>query len=370
MKLIFWLNIISPHLAPFIRALAEDANWEITVVVEQAMSSERTAQGWTLPALGRASAVVAQGGTIQRVINESGADAVHVLGGMRGCRLIIEVLPLLEERHLRFGIISEVPNTNGIAGIARRLIYMAAAARYSRSLDFVFAIGESGPSWYRSCGFRPDIIWPFIYVTKVERGEGLKEQSLPEDGDVRLSYVGQLIHRKGVDLLLRALSKVPCRSWQLTIIGAGELRSSLEALAAHLSLSSRVLFAGAMPNENAIEILAESDVLVLPSRYDGWGAVANEALMCGVPVICSDRCGVRSLVGASWRGGVYPAGSIASLCKSLTTWIAKGKRSNAERARIRKWSACIEGESVAKYFACVLEHVYCASERPNPKWET
>ena len=53
------------------------------------------------------------------------------------------------------------------------------------------------------------------------------------------------------------------------------------------------------------EVICESDCLVLPSRYDGWGAVISEALMVGTPVICSDNCGAANVVTASNVGSVF-----------------------------------------------------------------
>ena len=50
--------------------------------------------------------------------------------------------------------------------------------------------------------------------------------------------------------------------------------------------------------------MAAADVLVLPSRFDGWGAVVNEALMVGTPVICSDRCGASDVIENGRNGYV------------------------------------------------------------------
>src|SRR5437870_11248743 len=68
-----------------------------------------------------------------------------------------------------------------------------------------------------------------------------------------------------------------------------------------------------------------ADLLVLPSRYDGWGAVINEALMSGIPAICSDNCGAADLVRSSVQlGAVFRAGSAIDLARVLGTWIRRG----------------------------------------------
>jgi phosphatidylinositol alpha-1,6-mannosyltransferase len=151
-------------------------------------------------------------------------------------------------------------------------------------------------------------------------------------------------------------------------VGDGEGRSTWERLASRLQISDHVTFAGVLPNTEAKAILGRLDLFVLPSRFDGWGAVVNEALMQGVPVLCSDRCGARDLLSESWRGEVFKANSVDSLRDVLSTWIGCGKRTPELTERIKNWSRCIEGESLADYFAKVLGHVYSGAPRPMAPW--
>ena len=107
---------------------------------------------------------------------------------------------------------------------------------------------------------------------------------------VPVSFVGQLIHRKGVDLLLRAVSRLPESGWSPDLIGDGADRESFQAFVVAHGLSGSVRFCGNQPNAVVLAALQSADVLILPSRWDGWGAVVNEALMLGTPVIVSDAC--------------------------------------------------------------------------------
>jgi glycosyltransferase involved in cell wall biosynthesis len=126
---------------------------------------------------------------------------------------------------------------------------------------------------------------------------------------------------------------------------------------------------GALPNIAAIEWLRHADILLLPSTgKEGWGAVINEALMQGVPVLCSDRCGARDLLAEPWIGEVFKTDSVKSLGDVLARWIVRGKRTPELTKRIQAWSRCIEGDSVADYFASVLRHVYGGAQRPVPQW--
>jgi glycosyltransferase involved in cell wall biosynthesis len=114
--------------------------------------------------------------------------------------------------------------------------------------------------------------------------------------------------------------------------------------------------------------MERADVLLLPSHKDGWGAVVNESLMAGTPVICSTACGAAELVRQPWLGTVFRAGSVEDLAKALKHWIDLGTRSPIERERIRNWTTRISGQAVASYFVSIMEHVYQAANRPTAPW--
>jgi glycosyltransferase involved in cell wall biosynthesis len=235
-------------------------------------------------------------------------------------------------------------------------------------VQFILAMGRQGVEWYRKCRFPESRIYPFAYVTEANVGR-VPEATPPRfTGDVTVAFLGQMIHRKGGDVLLRALASQPDRNWRLRMTGEGESRPSWERLASQLGISDRVTFTGAVPNEEGRALVGSADFLVLPSRFDGWGAVANEALMQGVPVLCSDRCGARDLLAETWRGEIFKAGSVEGLRDALARWINRGKRTPDLTRRIKGWSRCLGGESVADYFAAVLRHVYECAPRPIAPW--
>ncbi len=112
--------------------------------------------------------------------------------------------------------------------------------------------------------------------------------ALRAEGEVRFVYVGRLVEWKGVDLLLRAWSRLPeGLGARLEVIGDGPLRADLEALSDHLGLSGKVEFSGYLPPEECAERLSRSDALVLPSLIECGGAVVLEAMASGLPVIAT-----------------------------------------------------------------------------------
>jgi glycosyltransferase involved in cell wall biosynthesis len=126
-----------------------------------------------------------------------------------------------------------------------------------------------------------------------------------------------LIVRKRVDLLLQAFSQLDLPTARLRIIGKGDQEPHLLELAHQLDIAERVSFSQGMPNADIVAAMAAADVLVLPSRFDGWGAVVNEALMVGTPVISSDRCGASDVIENGSNGYVFEAGNAHALLERL-----------------------------------------------------
>jgi glycosyltransferase involved in cell wall biosynthesis len=107
-----------------------------------------------------------------------------------------------------------------------------------------------------------------------------------------LLYVGQLIGRKGIDLLLRAAAAVQQegQKFSLLLVGSGADKQELELLVKKLQLKN-VRFEPAQDPLKMPAIYRSADVLIFPTLEDVWGLVANEAMLCGLPVLCSKYAG-------------------------------------------------------------------------------
>jgi glycosyltransferase involved in cell wall biosynthesis len=361
---IFWQNIISPHQAPFLRSLA-DLGHEVTVVAAKSMTADRLALGWDVPDIGRAHVVIGPGAVeTKRLIESSPKDAIHVMAGARWTQLGNQALRQCLASKRRIGIMSEAPDPRGALGYGRWAKYTI--ERYTRGshYDFVLAMGEMGVRWFHRCGYPDRTVFPFAYVTEPAP---LSRANVPAGAPVLL-YAGRFIALKGLDLLLRAFAAVPSQQTQLRLLGEGPEKQRLQDYAQALGIQSRILW---LPKRDAAGVQMEmekADVTLLPSRKDGWGAVVNESLMAGTPVICSSACGAAELVRQPWLGTVFRAGCADDLTKALNHWINLGPRSPAERERIRKWATCIGGQAVARYFVSIMEHVYSNSARPVAPW--
>jgi glycosyltransferase involved in cell wall biosynthesis len=363
MQLIFWHNIISPHQAPFMRCLA-DAGHDVLVVSKETMSIDRLRLGWSPPSLGRAKVVVnPSSAQVNEIVGDSTPETVHFIAGARGTPLGVQASTSCRRHRRRTGIITEAPDMRGVKGVARWVKYVTECQHYRGQFDFLLGMGEKGVQWFRRFGYSHDRLYPFAYVTESD----VSVSTFTDRGDVvKILYAGQLIHRKGIDVLLRALALVS--RCELALIGNGPELSRLKTLTKQLGLCHRVSWIGQIPAEDVSVMMMNSDLFVLSSREDGWGAVVNESLMVGTPVICSDACGAAELIRQEWLGNVFRSGCVKDLAAMLKMWVERLESETKDRDRIRAWSKCIEGASVAAYLEGILAHVYCAGSRPVAPW--
>ena len=105
-------------------------------------------------------------------------------------------------------------------------------------------------------------------------------------------YVGRFVELKGMRLLLDAVATLQRagREFSLILVGEGREKQALEQRAAQLGLKN-VHFQPAQPPEKMPSVYRSADLVVFPTLQDVWGFVANEAVLCGVPVLCSKYAG-------------------------------------------------------------------------------
>lgn len=364
-RYVFWQNMPTHLQSPWISELASRRSSGVWVAFESGIPEWRARMGWGLPDYGAASVHIGlTETTIKRVISEAGTEAVHVFSGLRAYPGVSHALRYCVREGRPLGLMAESSPRGGLMGAARIVMGRASRIRYSRHVQFVLAIGEDGPNWFRTLGFRQDRIFEFAYFPPPPPAKDPVSNGV---STFQMLYIGQLIPRKGLDRLLEALGGINGPLWHLKIIGVGTEESALKSFAAKLGVHDRVSFLGAMSNSDAMAELSRADMLLLPSRFDGYGAVINEALLSGVPVICSDTCGARQVLNmAPEFGEVFD--SVPTLSSAIKRWLARGPRTGQRTAIVRALAQCIAPRTGADYFADLMAHVYSRGPRPTPPW--
>lgn len=120
-------------------------------------------------------------------------------------------------------------------------------------------------------------------------------------------FVGRLVKIKGVDRLLKAYIEVSknVSDSLLVIVGDGPERSTLEKLAWRYEIAEHVRFEGQLEGADLLVRYLLGDLFVLPSNQELYGAVVNEALMAGMPVLCSNRAGASDLICEGKNGYIF-----------------------------------------------------------------
>ena len=185
-------------------------------------------------------------------------------------------------------------------------------------------------------------------------------EGLAQDEQLLLC-LASLVPRKGVDVLLRALARLAERP-ALWIAGDGPERSGLEKLSQQLGVASRVRFLGA--RSDAADLLAACDVFVLPSRLEGLGVAALEAMAAGRPVVASKVGGLAESVIEGRTGLLVPPDDPVALAGALQRLLEDGelRRELGAAGPDRVAEGFLPEQMVEAY-----ESLYAEVVRPSPE---
>ncbi|GAA3879330.1 glycosyltransferase [Streptomyces sedi] len=185
----------------------------------------------------------------------------------------------------------------------------------------------------------------------------------------RLLHLGRLVPRKGAEISLAALARLP--DAELVIAGgppadrlaadpvAGRLRRAAE----RLGVAERVRFTGAVPHTEVPFLIRSADLVLCPADYEPFGIVPLEAMACGVPVVASAVGGQRDTVADPTTGRLVPPGDPVALADAVAGLLAdpaeRAARGAAGRRRVLtryRWASV----------AAATERVYLGLRHRSP----
>jgi glycosyltransferase involved in cell wall biosynthesis len=165
----------------------------------------------------------------------------------------------------------------------------------------------------------PNVVNNAYFAWKVKEYKAVKEQVKDSLGlpDKVILYVGQLIERKGLHVLLEAYKNMHNRDVGLLIVGDGPLKSQYEQYCLENELN-QVKFVGFQDMSALPLYFAISDLFVLPSFREVWGLVVNEAMASGLPVLCSKYAGCAyDLIQEGMNGYTFDPHDMSELSMKL-----------------------------------------------------
>jgi glycosyltransferase involved in cell wall biosynthesis len=173
-------------------------------------------------------------------------------------------------------------------GVIRRMLRFV-VSRWARHW---FSYGDTSSEYLTSIGI------PRESIVQIQNGVDETRFSIdaPSEFQVQprpvLLYAGQLIPRKGVDLLIKACAALQKEGleFSLLLVGGGSDQEALKRLIEDLQLRN-VHFFRSQKSDKMPGVYRSGDALILPTLSDVWGVVANEAVLSGIPVLCSEYAG-------------------------------------------------------------------------------
>lgn len=352
MILIFFQNCLSPHQIPYIRECAKDRRVEkVYFVMPRIDYGERAEMGWNNDSLLDISTIEfvlkPTDKEIKQLLTVNDKDIRCFFSGIRGDVEVFRWLNISLGFNVKRYIITEPPYTFDKPLWMHYVRFFLQDYKYVKHIDGVFAIGESCEKYYRSISKRWKV-FPFIYVT-----ESFDVEPVSLHDDMKVLYVGSLSERKNVKVLIEAMKGL--HKVQLNIVGDGEKRRKLEVLSKEYAINAN--FLGTMPMKDVPNEMQKNDVLVLPSLYDGWGAVVNEALTQGLYVVCSDMCGAKDLLHDKKLGVTFKNNKSKDLLNVLEDITKNIDVIRLDRQYRSKWSKkSISGIEISKYLIECLEN--------------
>jgi glycosyltransferase involved in cell wall biosynthesis len=240
-----------------------------------------------------------------------------------------------------------------IKALLRPKLYRLYGLLLRRSVAGIFAISRLALFQFQAAGFPMSKLFPFGYFVPGQFGsedvERFRMHRQPHSS-INAIFVGSLIRRKGVDLLIDVSKALLARGSRISIDVYGPQSEDMPLLN-----FPNLSYKGVIPFGMAQDEMAHYDLVIVPSRHDGWGVAVNEAILAGTPVICSDQVGAATLVNKFACGLEFKSADHHALLEvlrkiednpELLNSFSEGAISNRE---------LIEPKIAAKYMLSVFE---------------
>ncbi|MDJ1168130.1 glycosyltransferase family 4 protein [Roseofilum sp. BLCC_M154] len=223
---------------------------------------------------------------------------------------------------------------------------------YNKIADQVLVPSTASKRFLHSLGVPEEqiTITPYVvdnhYIAEIaQKSDRLKLREtwkIPPEALVAV-FCAKFLPRKRPQDAIQAFAAANVPNSYLVMVGDGPLSESLRNQVKQLGIDEKVRFIGMVKYSYLPEVYAASDLLVFPSEHEPYGLPVNEAMICGIPVVVSDRIGARyDLVESNVTGLVYPCGNVDALAAILKDALNNRdtlkQMGEAARERMETWS--------------------------------
>jgi glycosyltransferase involved in cell wall biosynthesis len=356
----FWQVSLSPHMHSLYQELSA-LGISVTVITYRNLSLSRTALGWTSPIPDSYTHIHSQ--SIDRFLSlhhklARNPFSVHFYQGIYGNNVLSSCLKNRVSLAFRSTcvIMSEPPDLHGLVGFLRAFLFRFRLAKieacHRTRSSFLLALGGGNPFWDRLiAGSKIPVISFGYFLSHCLHSNSLAPTSSKSSliGKLsastlvpaapcsllkfNISFVGQCISRKNILLLARVLASLDKTVLSRTVFHLAGSGPHVPSVCRFLQRASvETVFYGVIPQSDIQSFFSFIDLLILPSAYDGWGMVAQEALLSGSRAIVSANCGIHPYLESFENSKVWDGCSKTSLRKLVISSVELGSVSPSERA--------------------------------------
>jgi glycosyltransferase involved in cell wall biosynthesis len=227
-------------------------------------------------------------------------------------------------------------------GLRLRVKRMLASLLYPGGFDLKLAVSDAVATHYRrTLGLRSiEVVYNPVDVDAIDCLLLGKHPAV--ENSLHIVTPGRLVHEKGQSDLLEALALLRDRGVEFTatFVGDGPMRDELEYKTRRNGLGSLVTFSGFLQHRKLLEVVAAADIVVIPSRFEGFGMAAIEAMALSRPLVVTAAGGLVEIVEHEHSGIVVPVGKPQELAAALHALAASPAMretfGSAGRARVER----------------------------------
>lgn len=283
-----------------------------------------------------------------------------------GIPMAKKYLPFIKKYYIAYAIISERDTSfydnNTFKIIIKKAFPFIQYIRNSYLFHYLkcyIAMGRAGVKCYNRYYCIPSkILYDFMYN---DGNVPLAPKLIHENDKVKFVYVGRFDYKfKGVDTLLAAFKNVYGK-FSLDLIGgygidADDAKEKVKKI-------NNAKYLEACDKDKLCEVLNEYDVIIVPSRLDGWNLHCNLAINAGLGIISTDQAGSEELVEQCGNGVVIPAGDVQALRAAVQRVIDNPLIVNEWKEKTMGYAKKISYQTAAKYLFDILKYSFDNSEK-------
>jgi glycosyltransferase involved in cell wall biosynthesis len=230
----------------------------------------------------------------------------------------------------------------------------------------VLALGQLGVDTYKKYGWDNNLLYPFMYCPPLKPLDK-KDLQFKTTGHIKFLYVGRFYYKtKGTDVLLDAAEKL---NGDFTVDFVGGYGKNKDEVISRIEKSANMHYLGTWPSNEVGAKMQDYDAIVIPTKYDGWNLLVNEAVNAGTPIIVTDGAVSDEVVSRYKCGIVIPHSNVKSLRLAMQTVVDNPNSLLEYQDNSKVAKSKINESVVGSYLIDIIKHcIYKSETRPVCPW--